>query len=157
MNLENYTIKAQDALTSAQQSVVELGQQHLEPEHVLAAMLDDNEGLAGVILNKIGIDLPGVQTPLKQHIDKFPRVYGTPGQVYASPNFNQMITFASKEAKELKDEYISTEHLLLGILEVKRTEASKILASAGASRDMILKALVEIRGKQRVTDQNVRW
>ena len=154
MNLERYTIKAQDALTSAQQSVIELGQQHLEPEHVLAAMLNDDEGLVGVILKKIGIDLSTIKTPLNQRIEKFPKVYGTPGQVYASPNFNQMVTFAAKEAKELKDEFISTEHLLLGILEAKRTEASKILESAGISRKKTMEALVEIRGNQRVTDQN---
>lgn len=154
MNLEKYTVKAQEALTNAQQMVVTIGQQHLEPEHVLAALLEDPEGLVSTILKKAGADPQGVKIQLNKAIDKFPRVYGTPGQVYASPNFNQMVSNAAKEAQNLKDEYISSEHLLLGILEIKRTEASRILAASGVKRDEILKALMEIRGNQRVTDQN---
>lgn len=154
MNLEKYTVKAQEALSNGQQMVVSLGQQHLEPEHVLATLLEDSEGLVSTILKKVGVDPQSVNLQLSRAIDKFPKVYGTPGQVYASPNFNQMVGNAAKEAQELKDEYVSTEHLLLAILEIKRTEASRILTGLGIKRDQILKALVEIRGNQRVTDQN---
>jgi len=154
MNLDKYTVKAQEALSNAQQMVVTLGQQHLEPEHVLAALLEDSEGLVSTIFKKVGVDPQSVTLQLNRAIEKFPKVYGTPGQVYASPNFNQMVGNAAKEAQELKDEYVSTEHLLLAILEIKRTEASRILTGLGIKRDQILKALVEIRGNQRVTDQN---
>lgn len=154
MNLEKYTVKAQEALTAAQQGVIELGQQHLETEHVLKTLLADSEGLVSTTLKKIGVDIAAIQNRLEQAIQKFPKVYGTPGQVYASPNFNQMITFANKAAGELKDEFVSTEHLLLGILQVERAEASRILREIGVSREAILRALIEIRGNQRVTDQN---
>lgn len=154
MNLDKYTIKAQEALTNAQQMVINLGQQHLEPEHVLAALLEDSEGLVNTLLKKVGIDPYGAKTQLNRAIAKFPKVSGTPGQVYASPNFNQMVANAMKEAQELKDEYVSTEHLLLAILEIKRCEASRILSGLGLKREQVLRALVEIRGNQRVTDQN---
>ncbi|MCB9069070.1 MAG: ATP-dependent chaperone ClpB [Calditrichae bacterium] len=154
MNLEKYTLKAQEALNSAQQMVISLGQQHLEPEHVLASLLEDGEGLVNTILKKIGGDAVGVKAHTKQVVNKFPKVYGTPGQVYASPNFNQLINLANREAQELKDEFISTEHLLLGMIGVERGEVGKILTSAGVTKDAVLRALKEIRGNQRVTDQN---
>ncbi len=154
MNLDKYTVKAQDALTNAREMVTDLGQQHLEPEHVLKSLLDDPEGLVPGLLKKLGVDPGPLNGQLQRAIHKFPKVYGTPGQVYASPNFNQMISAATKAAKGLTDEYISTEHLLIGILEVKRSEASRILTLAGVQRDLILKALADIRGNQRVTDQN---
>ncbi len=154
MNPEKYTVKAQEALNNAQQMVISLGQQHLEPEHVLAALLEDSEGLVNTIIKKVGANPGDVKASVKTVIDKFPKVHGAPGQVYASPNFNQLINLATKEANELKDEYVSTEHLLLGMLGVSRGEAAKILKSSGVTRDNVLKALVEIRGNQRVTDQN---
>ncbi len=154
MNLEKFTIKAQEALGNAQQMVLSLGQQQLEPEHVLVALLEDSEGLIPVILKKVGVDPPHILSQLKSALDKFPKVQGAGGQVYASPNFNQMIHLATKEAKELKDDYVSTEHLLLAILELKQSEASRILSLAGVKKDLLLKALQEVRGNQRVTDQN---
>jgi ATP-dependent Clp protease ATP-binding subunit ClpB len=154
MNLDKYTVKAQEALTFAQQMVINLGQQHLEPEHVLAKLLEDSEGLVSTIIKKVGVDPQSIKIPINRAIEKFPKVYGTPGQVYASPNFNQMVTNATKDAQDLKDEYVSTEHLLLAILEIKHCEASRVLNMAGLKRDQILKALMEIRGNQRVTDQN---
>jgi ATP-dependent Clp protease ATP-binding subunit ClpB len=154
MNLDKYTVNAQEALTNAQQMVINLGQQHLEPEHVLSALLEDPEGLVSTVLKKAGVDPQSIKIPLNRAIDKFPKVYGTPGQVYASPNFNQMVSNANNEGQELKDEYVSTEHLLLAILDIKRCEASRILNAAGLKRDQILKVLMEIRGNQRVTDQN---
>ncbi|MCB0273567.1 MAG: ATP-dependent chaperone ClpB [Calditrichaeota bacterium] len=154
MNLEKFTVKAQDALTTAQQEVINLGQQHLEPEHVLAVLLDDAEGLVPRLIKKVGVSPATVRDQVQRAIEKFPKVYGQPGQVYASPNFNQMMAIASKEASELKDDYVSTEHLLLAISEVGRSEASRVLERNGMKRNTILKALLDVRGNQRVTDQN---
>ncbi|HFB67382.1 MAG TPA: AAA family ATPase, partial [Calditrichae bacterium] len=154
MNLDKFTIKAQEALGEAQQLVISLGQQQLEPEHVLKVMVEDSEGIIPVILKKLGVDPKDVSAQLDLAIDKFPKVQGTPGQVYASPKFNQIINVSLNEAKKLQDEYVSTEHLLLAILEVKETEAYRILSTFNVTKDLVLKALREIRGKQRVTDQN---
>ncbi|RMG39426.1 MAG: ATP-dependent chaperone ClpB [Methanobacteriota archaeon] len=154
MNLEKFTIKAQEALGNAQQMVLSLGQQQLEPEHVLAALLEDSEGMIPVLLKKVGADPQNILQQTRMAIDKFPRVQGGGGQVYASGNFNQLIQLATKEARDLKDEYISTEHLLLAILDLKQSEAARILSMAGIKKDLLLKALKEVRGKQRVTDQN---
>ncbi len=154
MNLEKYTIKAQEALSNAHQLVMNSGQQQLEPEHVLIALLEDSESIVRTILKKNGIDPQSVQNQLNKAIDKLPKVQGAAGQLYASSNFNQMITRANKEARDLKDEYVSTEHLLLGMLHIKQNDAARILNSAGLKRDNVLAALKEIRGNQRVTDQN---
>ena len=154
MNLDKFTIKAQEALGEAQQLVISLGQQQLEPEHVLKVMVEDSEGIIPVILKKLGVDPRDVSAQLDLALDKFPKVQGTPGQVYASPKFNQMLNVALSEAKKLQDEYVSTEHLLLAILEVKETEAYRILSTFNVTQELVLKALQEIRGKQRVTDQN---
>lgn len=154
MNLDKYTIKAQEALSGAQQKVIDLGQQHLEVEHVLMVLLEDPEGLISTIFRKLDKDAPGVMQQLKTAVAKFPKVYGAPGQVYVSGNFNQMVSYATQEAKDLKDDFISAEHLLLAILKIRHCESYKILTEAGVDRDMVMKALKEIRGSQKVTDQN---
>ncbi len=154
MNLEKFTIKAQEALASAQQLVIEKGQQQLEPEHLLLALVQDSEGIIPVLLKKMGVSVDDLKHQVEVAVDKFPRVQGTPGQVYASGNFNLILNQALKEAKELKDEYVSTEHLFIAIAEQKGTEAYRILSGFGVNKSNILKALKDVRGKQRVTDQN---
>ncbi|MHB2155975.1 ATP-dependent chaperone ClpB [Calditrichota bacterium GD2] len=153
MNLEKFTIKAQEALAEAQRLVTEYGQQQIEPEHILKALLSDSEGVAQAIVKKYGVPLPQLDQKLEQAIDKFPRVSGG-GQVYLSRRANEILNNAFNEARALKDEFVSTEHLLLAISEEKDGEAGRILASFGLTREMILRALMEIRGNQRVTDQN---
>ena len=152
--MEKFTIKAQEALANAQQFVMENGQQQLEPEHVALALIEDTEGIIPELIKKLGTAPGDIREKLQAAIEKFPRVSGTPGQVYASANFNQAINLALKEARELKDEYVSTEHLLLAISQLKNTPAAQILHSAGISKENILKALKDVRGSQRVTDQN---
>ncbi len=154
MNLDKLTIKAQEALANSQQLVIQNGQQQLEPEHVLFSLLSDAEGIIPTIVKKLGVDVDDLKHQIELAINKFPKVYGTPGQVYASSNLNAVLNTAINEAKNLKDEYVSTEHLFIAIAEVKGTEAYRILQTAGIKKDTILKALVSVRGKQRVTDQN---
>ncbi len=153
MNLEKFTIKAQDALAEAQRLVMEHGQQQIEPEHILKALLADSEGVVQAIVKKYGVPLPQLEQKLDAAIDKFPRVSGV-GQTYLSQRTNKVLNEAFNEARNLKDEFISTEHLLLAISEEKEGEAGRILASFGLTKEMILRALMEIRGNQRVTDQN---
>ncbi len=153
MNLDKFTIKAQEALAEAQRLVTEYGQQQIEPEHILKALLADPEGVAQAIVKKYGVPLPQLEQKLEQAIEKLPRVSGG-GQVYLSRRANEILNNAFNEARSLKDEFVSTEHLLIAISEEKDGEAGKILASFGLTREMILRALMEIRGNQRVTDQN---
>lgn len=155
MNLEKLTIKAQEAISNAQQMVIGNGQQQIEPEHVLLALLADTQGTIPLILKKLGADPTAIKNQVERAVEKFPRVYGTEeGKVYASSNLNLLFNKAQQEAAALKDEYISTEHLFLAMLQLKGSEAYRILSAAQIKRDEVLKALQEIRGKQRVTDQN---
>ncbi|NOX89945.1 MAG: ATP-dependent chaperone ClpB [Calditrichaeota bacterium] len=155
MNLEKFTIKAQEALAEANRFVMEYGQQQIEPEHILKALLSDSEGVVQAIVKKYGIPLAQLEQRIEDVIKKFPKVYGGgAGQVYLSPRANKILNNAFNEAKNLKDEFVSTEHLLISISEEKEGEAGKILHAFGLTREMILRALMEIRGNQRVTDQN---
>ncbi len=154
MNLEKFTIKAQQALSNAQQQVIEYGQQQLLLEHVLWALLEDSDGIVPVLLKKMGIDMENIKNQLNDEISRIPKVSGTEGQVYASSEFNKMLNLAMNEAKNLKDEYVSTEHLLLAIVDLKNSKASNILKAASISKKDILMALKDIRGKHHVTDQN---
>lgn len=154
MNLNNLTVRTQEALGRAQQLIASSGQQHLEPEHLLVALLDDAEGVAGALLKKAGVSPQALMAKLNQAIEKLPRVSGAPGQIYASPVFNQLMNEAAREARELKDEYVSSEHILLAAVALKNGHAGEILRAAGLNRNLLLKAMQEIRGNQRVTDQN---
>ncbi len=154
MNLEKFTIKAQQAIADSQQIVMDYGQQQIEPEHVFLALIRDKEGIIPTLFKKMGVNPDDVESQLVKSIEKFPRVQGAGGQVYVSGNFNQLLNLAMKEAQALKDEYVSTEHLLLALAALKGTEAFRILSTFGVNRDTILKALMDVRGKQRVTDQN---
>ncbi|UCF63305.1 MAG: ATP-dependent chaperone ClpB [bacterium] len=154
MNLEKFTIKAQQALADAQQQVLENGQQQLEPEHLLHVLVQDKEGIIPVLLKKLDVSIPEVKSLLSQSINKFPRVSGAPGQVYAGANLNHLLNQALIESKNLKDDYVSTEHLLIALSAQKECPAGKILQQFGVTRDKILNAMKDIRGSQRVTDQN---
>jgi len=154
MNLEKFTIKAQEALGNAQQMVISLNQQQLEPEHVFKVLLQDSEGIIPVILKKLGVDPSDVERQIDLAIGKFPKVHGAPGQIYASPDFNLLVNRAMNHAKKLKDDFVSTEHLLLAMADLKNTEVYRILSSFGINEENLLKAIKDVRGKQRVTDQN---
>ncbi len=154
MNLEKYTIKAQQAIANAQQMVIDAGQQQIAPEHVMKSMLEDSETIIPSLLKKLDVNMEELLRKVNEAIEKFPRIEGGTGQIYASSNFNQLLNQSIAEAKNLRDEYVSTEHLLLSILSLKNSPAYHILNSLGATREKILMALKDVRGKQRVTDQN---
>lgn len=154
MNFEKFTIKAQQAVGDAQQLLINYGQQQLEPEHLLKALIKDSEGVVPAILKKIDVNLVDLDRQLTLAIEKHPRVSGPAGNIYASAAFNQVLNQAMTEAGNLRDEFVSTEHLLLAMLSVKNTEVYRVLSSFGVTKEKILLALRDVRGKQRVTDQN---
>ncbi|RCK74449.1 MAG: ClpB protein [Ignavibacteriae bacterium] len=154
MNFQKFTIKSQEAVQAAQEIAASYSNQAIEPEHLLAALVQDTEGIVVSILQKIGTNLKYIQIKVNEAIEKLPKVSGAGvGNQYISQNLLQLFDNAVKEASQLKDEYISTEHLLLGLLETKQSNAAKILQAQGVTKDLVYKALKDIRGTQRVTDQ----
>lgn len=155
MRFDKFTVKSQEAIAEAQAIAQKRNQQQIELEHLLLALLEQPDGLVVPILKKIGVDPAEVKGKTELALDKIPKVYGEAGgQVYLSPALNRTLMKAQEEADKLKDEYVSTEHIFIAIVEEKGCAASTILSESGISRDEIFKTLKEIRGSQRVTDQN---
>ncbi|MCK4937488.1 MAG: ATP-dependent chaperone ClpB, partial [Methanosarcinales archaeon] len=152
MRFDRFTIKAQDVFADAQDITQDNHQQQLDVEHLLLALINQKEGLTLQILQRLGANVPGIISRLDEEIDKLPKVGGA-GQLYMSPRVNDVVEAAFEEMKQLKDEYLSTEHLLLAIADENGGISSQILKENGASKDIILKALREVRGSSRVTDQ----
>ena len=155
MDFNRLTEKSQDAIRQAQAKATEYGNQQVDVEHLLVAMLEQQGGLAPSILLRAGVNLEALHSPLLQEIQKFPKVSG-PGsadQVYLTPRLSQLFTRAENEAKRLKDDFVSVEHLLLAATE-DQGSAGRLLTEFGITRDRLMQALVEVRGNQRVTTQN---
>lgn len=148
---EKFTIKAQEALSEAQKIAGELNHQLIDVEHLALAVIEQPEGLVPAIFDKIKIPLSNTKSNLETELNKLPKVSGVI-ETYISPRLKKVFDIAQKEANRLKDEYISTEHLLLGIVE-EGGAASSIIASSGATKESLLKAIAEVRGPHRVTDQ----
>ena len=151
---DKFTVKAQEAVQRSSQLASEHGNPELQPLHLLAALLEDKEGIVSPILEKIGIGPQSVLSSVYAEIEKLPKVSGEAAQATLANETNRLLDQAFKEASNFKDEYVSTEHLLLAITHLKRDKAQQILAQAGATYDAILKALTVVRGSQKVTDQN---
>src|SRR5438309_11807828 len=152
---DKFTVKAQEAVQRANDIASEHGNPELLPLHLLAALLEDKEGIVPPILEKLGIGPQVVLNEAYREVDNLPKVSGEgASQATMSPALNQLIERAFKEASNFKDEYVSTEHLLLAATQSKKDAAQEILARHGASHDAILKALTTVRGSQQVTDQN---
>jgi ATP-dependent Clp protease ATP-binding subunit ClpB len=151
---DKFTVKAQEAVQRASQLASEHGNPELQPIHLLAAQLEDKEGIVPPVLEKIGIGPQAVLSGVYAEIDKLPKVSGESAQATLANETNKLLEQAFKEASNFKDEYVSTEHLLLAITHLKRDKAQQLLAQSGATYDAILKALTAVRGSQKVTDQN---
>src|SRR5437870_2530100 len=149
-----FTVKAQEAVQRANELASEHGNPELLPVHILAALVEDKEGIVPPVLEKIGIGPQAVLNDLYRELERLPKVSGGAAQPGLSQAANQLLERAFKEADNFKDEYVSTEHLLLAITQLKRDAAQEILARHGATHDSILKALTAVRGSQKVTDQN---
>jgi ATP-dependent Clp protease ATP-binding subunit ClpB len=153
---DKFTVKAQEAVQRANELASEHGNPELEPLHLLAALVEDKEGIVAPVLEKIGIGPQAVLSDLYKEIEKLPKVSGSGGaqQPGMSSQINQVLERSFKEADTFKDEYVSTEHMLLALTDLKRDPAQELLARHGATHDAILRALTAIRGSQRITDQN---
>ena len=154
MNFNKFTIKSQEAVQNAQEIATSYGNQTMEPAHLLAALLQDSEGIVVPLLQKVGANVNYLKIKINEELDSLPKVQGAGlGNQHLSPALGQVFEAAQKEASQLKDEYISTEHLLLGLVGSKASGAAKLLKDQGVSKDGVYKALKEVRGSQRVTDQ----
>ena len=150
--LDKFTLKSQEAVQAAQEMAGKLRHQQIENEHLLLALIDQPEGVVVPILKKLGADPGRIKAETDEALNKLPRVEGLV-QTYLSPRLNKLFERAEVEAERLKDEYISTEHLLIAAADGDGA-ARDILSRHGVAKDKIFTVLVDIRGSQRVTDQN---
>jgi ATP-dependent Clp protease ATP-binding subunit ClpB len=155
IRFDKFTLKAQEAVQRANELASEHGNPELQPLHLLAALLEDKEGIVPPVLEKIGIGPQAVLNEIYADIERLPKVSGSgASQATISSAANQLLERAFKEASNFKDEYVSTEHLLLAITQLKRDPGQETLSRQGATYDAVLKALTTVRGSQKVTDQN---
>ena len=155
MRFDKFTIKSQELIQSAQSAAAQHNHQQIEPEHLLAAMLNEPHGIAGGMLRKLGVSPNDIVQELSKAIGKIPAVSGNGmGDVYISPRSKTVLETSFAEATQMKDEYVSVEHIFLAIADEKHGEAANILSRFDVTRESILKVLLEIRGNQRITDPN---
>jgi ATP-dependent Clp protease ATP-binding subunit ClpB len=155
MRFDKFTIKSQELIQNSQALASQYNHQQIEPEHLLAAMLGEPEGIAGAMLRKLGVSPADISGQINIAVEKLPKVSGGGiGEAYLSPRVKAVLEAAFAEATKMKDEYVSIEHIFLAVAEEKQGAAAGILVRAGVTRDSILKVLLEIRGTQRITDPN---
>ena len=150
---DKFTVKAQEALQGTQDVASRYGNQQMEPLHLLLALLEQKEGVVPSLLGRLGVSPATVAAETERAIEALPKVGGTTDH-YLSPALKEVLDQAAKETEQFKDEFVSTEHLLLALSRKSKEAAGRILAKHGITHDAILKALVSVRGTQRVTDQN---
>jgi ATP-dependent Clp protease ATP-binding subunit ClpB len=153
MNLNKYTEKAQEAIIAGQNLASEQNHSEVTPEHLLAALVEQQGGIVPSILRKMSIDAAKVQADARALLKNLPQAHG--GEVRLSPRMKLIFDSAEAEAKRLQDEYVSTEHLFVALAtEVGRSPAAQLLQRMGATKDAIFAAMTQVRGNQRVTSQN---
>src|ERR1700740_2833236 len=150
---DKLTLKAQEAMQAAQEMAGRYGQQQVQPLHVLWALLAQGDGVVPPLLEKLGVSPTQLASEVEKQVERLPKVSGGSEQ-YLSPEANKVLERAFEEAQRLKDEYVSTEHILLGIAAAKRDSAGEILMKHGVTPEAILQAMAAIRGSHRVTSQN---
>src|SRR5947209_7130715 len=152
---DKFTIKAQEAIQHASDLASQHGNPELLPVHALVALTQDREGIVVPVLSKLGANPAVIEAQARERVEALLKVSGGGAtQAHLSNEMQKVLDQAFKEADKFKDEYVSTEHLLLAITQNKNNDAQKILAAAGVTYDAVLKALTSVRGSQRVTDQN---
>src|SRR5262245_16193118 len=153
IRLDKFTLKSQEALQAAQTHAQEKGNPQLAPEHLLWALVQQKDGIVLPVLQKLGANIQVLATDLSAAVAKLPQVQGQ-SDIHLSPALSRILEDAQKEADHFKDEYISTEHLLIALANAKGEAVSRALQSQGVTKDAILKVLVSIRGSQKITDPN---
>ena len=151
---EKLTVKSQEAIQKASELAAENGNPELLPIHLLAALLEDKEGIVAPVLRRIGVGPEKLLSDASTEIGKLPKVSGESAQPHMSQTFQKVMDSAFKQADTFKDEYVSVEHLLLAVSQIGNDAAQRLLKAAGATHDAILQALTQVRGSQKVTDQN---
>jgi len=151
MRFDKFTIKSREALADAQEFAEKIGNPELRPVHVLNALIGQEDGIVVPILHKMGVNPESLKRGVDELIGKLPKGQG--GSVYMSNDFREVMKVSEKETESLKDEYTSTEHILLG-LSADKAECGELLRKNQVTRDKVLAAMVEVRGSQRVTDQD---
>ncbi|HLQ10550.1 MAG TPA: Clp protease N-terminal domain-containing protein, partial [Ktedonobacteraceae bacterium] len=153
MKIERFTDKAREALSEANELAKQYNNSQIEVEHMLAALLNQDGGITQQIIQKVGGNVAAARRIVDNEVEHLPRVYGgsEPG---ISPRLRKVLEVAWQEMNNFKDEYLSVEHILLAMFDGSEGGAQRALKAAGLTRDLVLKALTEIRGSQRVTDQN---
>jgi ATP-dependent Clp protease ATP-binding subunit ClpB len=152
MRFDKFTLRGQEAVQTAVEFAERNQNQQVEPEHLLVAMLGQPEGTVRPTLGKLGASADAVMNDAVAAINRFPKVTG--GQQYFSPRTSQIFSAAQKQAEAMKDEFISTEHLLMAVVDEKDGEAARILRSNGVNKEDLTKAVEQMRGGVRITDQN---
>jgi ATP-dependent Clp protease ATP-binding subunit ClpB len=156
MDINRFTEKLQEAIRAAQSKATRYGHQQLDVEHLFASLLEQEGGLAGSILSRAGVNIDTLRPKLEQDLDRLPKVSGPsgpPDQIFVTARLNRLLTQAEDEAKALKDEYVSVEHVLLALTD-DSGPSGRLLREYGATRERLMQALREVRGSQRVTSQN---
>jgi ATP-dependent Clp protease ATP-binding subunit ClpB len=151
MRWDQFTVMSQEAIQKAQARAEEMGHQEIRAEHLLASFLAQDENIVNAILAKIGAPAAKIRADVDAALDRLPKVSGG-GETTLAPALRQILDAARREADQLKDEYVSTEHLFLAMLKDAKNEAARILRGNGVTEDAVLKALASVRGSQRVTD-----
>ncbi|HRE41808.1 MAG TPA: Clp protease N-terminal domain-containing protein [Ignavibacteria bacterium] len=155
INFNKLTLKAQEAIQSAQEIAEENSNQQIEPEHILYALLKEPAGIVSSIVSKLGINKDSLINKSQELINKFPKISGgSSSNITLSRDSNDVLEAAFKEASVMKDEYVSVEHIFIGLSENKRAQISIYLRDEGANKNNILKILKDVRGSGRVTAQN---
>ncbi|MBS0014126.1 MAG: AAA family ATPase, partial [Desulfobacterales bacterium] len=153
MRFDKFTIKSQELIQQAQSLASEKRHQQIEPVHLLAGMLGDSQGIVPSVLRKIGASPSEVHKSVQEAMEKLPRVEGT-AEVYISGESKKILESAFSTASNMKDQYVSVEHIFLALIESKKGDVARIFDRHGLKRDDILNVLMEIRGNQTINDQN---
>ena len=157
MTNKNFTQKAQEAIQAAQSLALEYGSPQIEQAHLLAVLLEQEDGLIPQLVEAMGPDPDSLRAAVKAEIERMPRVSGSgrePGKVYVSQGMDRALTAAGKAADQMKDEYLSVEHLLLGLIDAPDSNLKKLFQTYGLTKEKVLSALSKVRGNQRVTSDN---
>jgi ATP-dependent Clp protease ATP-binding subunit ClpB len=153
IRFDKLTLKAQEALQTAQRLAEERNHSQIQPEHLLMALLDQKDGVVRPVLEKLGADAGSLSSLVRKAVDTLPRLESA-ADVQISPSLVRILEAAQTEASQFKDEYVSTEHILIAMTAAKKDDLQRLLDAHGVSRDAILKVLVSIRGSQKITDPN---
>ena len=154
MRIDRFTQRAQEAILSAQQLAQEEGNPQLEAAHLVLVLAEQPDGVVPAVLQRIGIQPAAVAQALRAELAKLPKVSGAAQQLQLSSEASGVLTDAHAIAERMRDDYVSTEHLLLATLEAGDSSAARVLAAAGVTPASALEALTQIRGSQRVTSEN---